>query len=455
MNPRQFSFLMFNYVVGFGFVTTIGQVIKLGGWGIFVFFVTAFIAFGVMLIFAHLSQQFPNTHGSSYGYAKMVHKKPLTFLQGWNQYVQGPVISVSTPLFLETILKQTWPEQHIIWKMLSIAIFIAVVLLSLFEFKNVFKIIKAIALIKWAIIFLAFILTIVVSAHDGGFSSNWIHSEKATASVVTGSVLSFIFAFGGVEGVAAMSYRVETKSFRKLFFLTFLAILSFYFVCFLAIFGIDMYARNIDLDTRDLIKEVYNICFGVTGIILFSIGLIANKSSAIINGAIINAELLVPLSHDGYFPAWIQKQNAKDVNRRAIILSASISLVMMALFQAIEIYVDQDNPFLNIVSIGTICFFVQYFFTAVSLLKLLYLKRIEKLPVWELFVIVAMMLAIAFILLTQMIPPVVGDSFSTSTIIKDVSFFGFMGIGFTLWGVKASFDKYFDHNRKILTASLK
>ena len=453
LTSKQFAFMMFNYVVGFGFLTTIGTVIKLGSWGILVFFATAFIAFGVMLTFSRLSAYAPETKGASYGYAKLAFDekkklgKSMIFMQGWNQYMQGPILGVTAPLFLESILKDAWPDQWVVWKILSIAIFVLFIALSLFRFKKVFKIISFIASIKWVIIALAFILSIYLSARHEGFSHNWLSSDKATASTLTGAMLSFMFAFGGIEGVAAMVNKVETKGVKKTFFWTFIAILTFYFIFYIVLFIIDK-----TIFKGDLFKEIYNISFGVTGIVLFSIGFVANKASSIVNSAVINAELLTPLSEDKYFPEWIAVKNKDGVSRRAILLSASITLLMMTLFQIIQIWVDQDNPFLNVVNIGTIAFFVQYFFTAISLIILLAQKKL-KVPTWEMIAIYIMMLAIVFILLTQMIPPVVGDSFSTSTYVIDVSFFGFMGLGFAVWGINSLVKNWHSFSSAIRTLS--
>lgn len=87
LSEKQFLFFTINYIVGFGFITTITSVIKTGYYGLIIFLLTALISLAVVLVFSRLGNEFPNEYGGSYLYAKKAFKKHFAFFQGWNQFI--------------------------------------------------------------------------------------------------------------------------------------------------------------------------------------------------------------------------------------------------------------------------------------------------------------------------------------------------------------------------------
>lgn len=69
-NDRTFALLTINYVVGFGFIATIVDIVNIGYWAILILFLTSFIATATAFAFSRLISAFPNETGGSISYAK-------------------------------------------------------------------------------------------------------------------------------------------------------------------------------------------------------------------------------------------------------------------------------------------------------------------------------------------------------------------------------------------------
>lgn len=81
-SEKQFVFFTLNYIMGFGFITTISSLISLRYFGIIIFALTAIITFAVALVFSRLGNIYKNEYGGSYLYAKKVFKKRFSFFIG-------------------------------------------------------------------------------------------------------------------------------------------------------------------------------------------------------------------------------------------------------------------------------------------------------------------------------------------------------------------------------------
>ncbi|MBU4690155.1 amino acid permease [Mycoplasma sp. ES3157-GEN-MYC] len=79
-------------------------------------------------------------------------------------------------------------------------------------------------------IVLVFILAVIVylaitnSRANNIFTTN---TQTITPYLIISTILSFIYAFAGVEGLAGLSTEVKTKSFRKYYFIYLTLSLSF------------------------------------------------------------------------------------------------------------------------------------------------------------------------------------------------------------------------------------
>ena len=81
-NERSFTLFTINYIVGFGFISTIISLIQLNLFGIIAIVATAFITFGAALVFSRLTNNFKNEYGGSYAYTKKLNNNNFSFFVG-------------------------------------------------------------------------------------------------------------------------------------------------------------------------------------------------------------------------------------------------------------------------------------------------------------------------------------------------------------------------------------
>lgn len=70
LSAKYFAFFTINFIVGFGFIATIFNVLEKKVYGFVVLAAASFIAFGVLLVFSRLSDTYKETYGGSYAYSK-------------------------------------------------------------------------------------------------------------------------------------------------------------------------------------------------------------------------------------------------------------------------------------------------------------------------------------------------------------------------------------------------
>ncbi|MCU9934134.1 hypothetical protein NWE61_03020 [Mycoplasmopsis felis] len=136
---KSFTFLTINFIVGLGFLTTITEIFNLGLWGYLVIGLSLLTVCGTALVFSRMGNAFKDHYGGSYSYVrhldktlfeeelpnfskwerikrKLIHN--FCFYVGWNQFLQSPVLSSISPLFLASAFELPYLKQHIILKLL-------------------------------------------------------------------------------------------------------------------------------------------------------------------------------------------------------------------------------------------------------------------------------------------------------------------------------------------------
>ncbi|AAT27692.1 APC family permease [[Mycoplasma] mobile] len=426
---KQYFFYAINHIIGFGFIATISGVLNLGSFGILVFAIAAFISFVVALVFSRAAQAFPDTVGGSYAYAKKAFGRKMAFLNGWNQYMQGPLLSASAPLFLANILISFDPDNVIIYSSVSILIFVLLNIIATLGINFSKKFLFSFASIKWAIIAIAFFIVIVIAFINRSFAENIQTTRAVGAAVIFGSVVSFLFAFGGFGAITAISKDTKTQNFRKLLMFVFYIVLIFYFLFYIFFLGIN----TSPLINSDPFARIYIIAFGTTGLVLFTIGLFFNQSSARISATIAIGRGLSPLAADGFFPHYLSKKNSKNEYKNAIYFSATLSIISMIFLNIIPRVLNLQDSFNNILQIGTLGFLLQYILTTWTVLVLKYKKLINKIPLWELLVYYLGLIIMITVFVVVLIPPTVGAPWTLAETIKTPTFIFALSLGFVVW----------------------
>lgn len=425
-NEKSFTFFTINYIVGFGFISTIISLINLNIYGIITMLITALITFGVSLVFSRMANNYKNEYGGSYAYAKKLNNKHFSFFVGWNQYIQGPILASSSPLFLASAASYLTNDETIIWiiRAVSVLIFIILILISTLGLKLNKYIILGSGIVKWAILLTGLIITVYLSVQnkfDIQITQDNANSKLIAYSIFA-NVILFMYAFGGIEDVSALSKDVKFKNFRKILMISFAFILTFYFVFYIVMLG----AGRTNLRN---FSQIFQTVLGATGIWLFVIGLLFNGISSKISISISTSRKLVPLAEDGFLFKWLTKKNTRDEYRNAIWFSAIVTIVSMIIFWLIPTLLSIEDFFSSVIELGSVAFLLQYFLTFVTAL-LLHRKKEVKIPIWEQIIYFIAMAAILLALIVFLFPFVIAHSWSQENTIILVSYILFIASGY-------------------------
>lgn len=428
-SQKSFTLFTINYIVGFGFLTTILGLIKLNIYGIIVLIATAFITFGVSLVFSRLANNFKNDYGGTYAFSKKLNNKNFSFFLGWNQYIQGPILSSTGPLFLADAASYFTEDTTTIWiiRACSVLFFILLVLVSTLGINLNKKIIFVSGIVKWSILLFSLAVGLYLSIKQNNFEQNLTFTNNSSfdAYLIFSNILSFMYAFGGIEDVSAMSKDVNFKNFKKILMVAFAFILSFYFVFYIVLLGIDT-------SSISNFSQIFKISMQTTGLVIFVVGLIFNGISSKISINLSTARKLVALSEDGYIFEFIKKQNSKNEYKNAIWFNASLTIFSMLIFWLIPSILNISSFFESVIQIGSIAFLLQYFFTFLIAIILSFKKQIEKINIFELIVYIISMLLILTILIIFLFPFVVNKQWTATNTIIITSYVSFVLIGYAI-----------------------
>ncbi|WP_117275005.1 APC family permease [Mycoplasmopsis edwardii] len=450
---KQFLFYGLNYIIGFGFIATISSVVSKGLWGILIFVLTAFISMSVMLAFARGSQNYGKEVGGTYAYAKKafpgddLKSRLILFLQGWNQFAQVPLFSATTPLFFIGLLGEFDSGHKTIYQFSAIAFFVLLTVISSFGIRTSKWFIFFTAIIKWLTIAIGLSIVAYYSFSSFQFGANFEKNPTIDISIIVTSVLSFIYAFAGGEGLAGISADVETKRFKKILMIIFGVVLTFYFVFYMVYLGLDKAVLNGEGSSSVNFARIFRVGMGLTGVIMFTVGTFFNRVGSSLSSLIYYARTVVPLAQDGFIPGIFAKKSKKTGEyRNAIIFVAIFSISSMLIFTTIPYFLGIEDQFGAVLNAGNIVFLMQYLLTMSTIL---YLSRKDKtfvVPIWEKILYVLAISLIAFIVLTALIPPIVGTKYSVSSAILLPSYVGTMLIGYLIWYIWYLIQKYHPNN---------
>ncbi|VEU70579.1 APC family permease [Mycoplasmopsis glycophila] len=443
-NQKSFIFFTINFIVGFGFVSTILTITNLKALGLVTILLTSFITLGIVLVFSKLASIYSEEYGGSYYYAKKIgdskSSKLFAFWAGWSQFMQGPILSAAGPLFLATAISVITDNQTVISivRAISFLFYILLMFISTLGLRLSTKIIWISAIIKWSTIFLALILSLYLAFKNPSYNTNFtgdIGKPKSEyAYLIASSVISFMYAFGGFESIAAMTKDVETTKIKKILFLAFGFIVGFYLLFYLVILGVDSKLLN------QQFSNIFLKTWSITGLVIFVVGTIFNQISSKISTVLVNSRQLIPLAEDGYLPKFLLKTNSRGEYRNAIYFSLGLTIFSLIVFWALPEFLHLKNFFLSVIEIGTVSFLVQYILTFLTAIILKRKKKILFIPWYEQIIYYLVMFLLVLLVVIYLFPIFVGHAWTIENTIVLTSYLISLIIGLILF-VAARFHK--------------
>ncbi|WP_434414887.1 APC family permease [symbiont of Argiope bruennichi] len=378
----QFFLFGVNFLVGYAFIMAISNAYKdIGNYFIVLILFCAFLAFTVGVVFGKLSQKIEG-YGGSYLYVRKAFGNYLGFLTGWLQYIQAPLAATAAVAGIVWTFQNVsifgsnnFFEEHQTYIIIgSFLAFFAIIIILNFGIKLSYIFMNLLWFFKWLIIFFVMILALF---NLKNFSSNFINSEKINPSFkdIVNVVITFFFAYGGIEGITAISEDASSK--KKInFILMMIVIFStlFYIIYYLLIVGANGKNLNTSNTTNSInitISSVLGSGVFATVLYFFSIvSQVATKLNAKLQNGWVNAKLIAPLALDGFLPVVFAKKNKHDQFSNAIYLDSIITIIVL-IFYWVAIFLNShykkelDATF----SIYTLVVFFQYIFTFLAILK--------------------------------------------------------------------------------------
>ncbi|QGZ97939.1 amino acid permease [Mycoplasma sp. NEAQ87857] len=436
MNDKTFVLLSINYIIGFGFIATIIDIVKLGYFGLLIIFASAFIAFVTTLVFARLSNEYKDEYGGSFIYAQKTGYKKFAFFTGWNQWIQVPLFSAAGPLFLERVASVFTSNSTTLWivRLISVIFFIILILFSTYGFKFSRWAILITASVKWVILILGIGILAYLTIVNNGFKNNFAQAKnsKIDTYLIFSNILFFMFAFGGIETIPNIAKDVKTNNIKKLIIIVFLSIFTFYIIGYVLFLGTDLIKINNNF------IGIYRIVFGTASIFIFGTYLLTYNIASTLTSANVYSRIIVALAEEKYLPMQLAKTNKNNEYKNAIWFNTSLIIIAMVLFNILPNIFPQISLFKEVINLGTISFLFQYLLAYITAFILEKQSKIVKIPIYEKILYIFSSLLIISVILIYEFPFLVGVKWATSNTVSIVSYLVFLllGIGLFWWTLR-------------------
>ncbi|MBN4083222.1 APC family permease [Mycoplasma sp. CSL10137] len=473
MNKKHFgekSFTLFtiNFIIGLGFLTTIANVWNLGFYGYLIILISVLTIFGTSLVFSRLANSFKEHYGGSYAFSRQlendIYKKEnnieitipkkqkllnhFNFFIGWNQFIQSPVLSSISPLFLSTIIELVISKDNpnystIVWiiRIISFIFFALLIAISTFGLKLNTKIVFLTGIIKWIFLGIGLIILIYLTFMDNALTNTYLEGYKEninntiniriTPKLIFTNIILFIFSFAGIEDMASMTKDVKFKNFRKVLFWSISIVLIIYLLFYTFIMGIK------DLSSYSNFSSFYTSYtrgLGIFGVILFIVGFISNDIGYKISQTVSTARKLIPLSQDNHISPFFAKQNKKGEFHNAIIFTGIFTFISMVILWLLPILLtdeNSENPYFNaVIIVNSIALLIEDMLTYIVAFMLDRKKIIPKIPFWEKIIYTINVIWIFIITSIIIFPFIINDSWKSENTFVFVIYFSFILIGF-------------------------
>ncbi len=415
---KQFIFWALNFIISYSFIIGLNGTFKqAGNLMIIPILVGSFIAFLVGICYARLTKKFTDD-GGAYLYIKNAFKSKALSWHAWFwEYVQAPFVMVTI------IFGVLWAFHNIKssnsgdgldknpWVfVLALLLFSITFLIVRRGFVSTKITLYILWFLKWFILIFAIIASFILVVKNHA-NISYMPSYKSTNEGFVGiisSIMTFFFAFGGIEGVVIVANDLEDnkKNIYSSILITILLISLFYIFFFYSILGgigvntgkdhgsstnCNGFPVNSSSDFNPINSIVMNI-FGIKSLSLgLSVGItvlilfittcqISGKISSRLQNVWINARAIYVAADDGLLPKSFTKKNKYKQYGKALFLDSGITLILIIIFYIL--FRCANYNVVDSLSLYTITAFMQYIAVAIVCIKLAREKRIV-VKLWE------------------------------------------------------------------------
>lgn len=445
---RHFFLFGINFIIGYSFIMGMGSSFAAtGSWFLLIIALCGAVAFVTGTAFAKLVKVF-GEFGGAYLYCKNAFSSFPSFIVGWFQYVQGIFVSVTI------ITAVIWAFQGISFHGVNIyqqyqgliiglcgLLFALTIIVLFFGFTST----KVTLYFLWAIKLFLILFAVGLSlVHVREYASNITHFYSPHINGYFGivqSVITFFFAFGGIEGLAATVEDTKGGTHNRFmkYVLVLMGFVSFFYALFFIMMlgglgGAGKYGLlphsipsptdpngfivvNPDTTSNSVnpINNLIAVTFGSSVAGILSLVLLlpqcTEKISVRIQNGWVNTRLLVPLARDQYLPKSFAVQNKYGQFKHGFYFDSILTLIAVVIYIIVlflsPVYKSKLDAMLDVY---TLIIFVEYMFTIAALLKMARQPNSQiKCTAWEYIIYAADFLFLAVMWVSYLVMGLMND----------------------------------------------
>ncbi|MEM5313591.1 arginine-ornithine antiporter [Paraburkholderia sp. JHI869] len=333
--------------------------------------ITAFGMLALALVFQTLANRKPNLDGGVYAYAKAGFGNYMGFASAWGYWISAWLGNVGYYVLLFSTLGYFFPifgEGNTLPAIACSSVLLwSVHFLVLRGIKEA-SFINQITTIAKIVPLILFILICLLAFRLDVFSTDiWARSNPALGGVldqVRNMMLVTVWVFVGIEGATVFSARAaDRKSVGKATVIGFFVVLLVLVLVNVLALGIMTQPKLAGLKNPSMAGVLEHV-IGHWGVVLVSVGLAISLAGALLSWVMLCAEILFSAARDRTMPAFLRKENARQVPANALWLTNG----MVQIFLLITLV--SKGTYLSLIYLATSMILVPYFWSATYALLL-------------------------------------------------------------------------------------
>ncbi|CAI8833465.1 Arginine/ornithine antiporter [Pseudomonas sp. IT-P253] len=330
------------------------------GWAI-----TAVGMLTLAFVFQTLANRKPDLDGGVYAYAKAGFGDYMGFSSAWGYWISAWLGNVGYFVLLFSTLGYFFPvfgEGNTVASVIGASVLLwAVHFLVLRGIKEA-AFINLVTTVAKVVPLLLFVLIAIFAFKLDIFTADiWGLKNPDLGSVmnqVRKMMLVTVWVFIGIEGASIFSARAETRSdVGKATVIGFITVLLFLVLVNVLSLGIMTQPELAKLQNPSMAAVLEHVV-GPWGAVLISVGLVISLLGALLSWVLLCAEIMFAAAKDHTMPAFLRKENAKQVPVNALWLTNA----MVQLFLIITLF--SASTYLSLIYLATSMILVPYLWSA-------------------------------------------------------------------------------------------
>ncbi|SDC86037.1 arginine-ornithine antiporter [Paraburkholderia lycopersici] len=327
--------------------------------------ITAFGMLALALVFQTLANRKPDLDGGVYAYAKAGFGNYMGFASAWGYWICAWLGNVGYYVLLFSTLGYFFPifgEGNTLPAIACASVLLwSVHFLVLRGIKEA-SFINQITTVAKIVPLVLFILICLLAFRLDVFSADiWARTNPALGGVldqVRNMMLVTVWVFVGIEGATVFSARAaDRKSVGKATVIGFFTVLLVLVLVNVLALGILTQRQLAGLKNPSMAGVLQHV-IGHWGVVLVSIGLAISLAGALLSWVMLCAEILFSAARDRTMPAFLRKENARQVPANALWLTNA----MVQTFLLITLV--SKGTYLSLIYLATSMILVPYFWSA-------------------------------------------------------------------------------------------